>query len=149
MKEYKFKINGNNYDVAIDIHDANSAGVVVNGATYNVELTDSTIKSVVPKKPQVAAVPPTHPVTNFASPKPKPAASLGSGEAAVCSPLPGVIVDILVREGDTVEAGQTLIVLEAMKMENNIDADFAGTVKSIKVNRGDSVLEGDILVIRG
>ena len=65
------------------------------------------------------------------------------------SPLPGVILDIRIKEGDTVAVGQTLVVLEAMKMENNIDSDRAGVVKSIKVNRGDSVLEGDVLITLG
>ena len=54
-----------------------------------------------------------------------------------------------IKEGDTVAVGQTLVVLEAMKMENNIDSDRAGVVKSIKVNRGDSVLEGDVLITLG
>ena len=73
----------------------------------------------------------------------------GNGESPVKSPLPGVILDIRIKEGDPVAVGQTLVVLEAMKMENNIDSDRAGVVKSIKVNRGDSVLEGDVLITLG
>jgi biotin carboxyl carrier protein len=65
----------------------------------------------------------------------------------VKSPLPGVILDIKVKEGDTVKRGQTIIILEAMKMENNINANKDGKVAEIKVNKGDSVLEGTDLVI--
>ena len=72
-----------------------------------------------------------------------------TGKSGVKSPLPGVILDIRIKEGDTVSVGQTLMVLEAMKMENNIDSDRAGVVKSVKVNRGDSVLEGDVLITLG
>ena len=72
-----------------------------------------------------------------------------SRSSPVKSPLPGVILDIRIKEGDTVSVGQTLMVLEAMKMENNIDSDRAGVVKSVKVNRGDSVLEGDVLITLG
>ena len=68
---------------------------------------------------------------------------------AVKSPLPGVIVDIKVRQGDRVTAGQHLLVLEAMKMENNIDADRDGIIVELKVNKGDSVLEGDTLLTIG
>ena len=69
-----------------------------------------------------------------------------SGAGAIKSPLPGVILDVLVREGDSVKVGQKLLILEAMKMENNIDSDKEGVVKSIAVRKGDSVLEGDVLI---
>ncbi|MFA7201298.1 MAG: acetyl-CoA carboxylase biotin carboxyl carrier protein subunit, partial [Bacteroidales bacterium] len=62
-------------------------------------------------------------------------------------PLPGVILEVTVKEGDTVKSGQKLVVLEAMKMENNIEADRDGVVTSIKVSKGDSVLEGAPLII--
>jgi biotin carboxyl carrier protein len=76
-----------------------------------------------------------------------PAAPKGTG--SIKSPLPGVILDVYVREGDTVKIGQKLIMLEAMKMENNINADKEGRVASIKVSKGDSVMEGDILIVIG
>ena len=138
MKEYNFKINGNDYTVGIEILNDTEADVIVNGASYSVEVLDTTVKPSVAAKPQVAAVPASHPV--------QPSAA---GESPVKSPLPGVILDIRIKEGDTVAVGQTLVVLEAMKMENNIDSDRAGVVKSIKVNRGDSVLEGDVLITLG
>ncbi len=145
-------INGNDYAVSVEITNDNSADVVVNGATYHVELADAKVKKAVASKPQVAAVPASHPVTNSAMPAApigKPVASTGAGERTIQSPLPGVILDIKVAVGDTVSAGQTLVVLEAMKMENNIDAAFAGVVKSINVKCGESVLEGDALIIIG
>ncbi len=65
------------------------------------------------------------------------------------TPLPGTILDVFVNVGDAVKAGQTVVLLEAMKMENNIEADTDGTVKEVKVRKGDSVLEGDVLVVIG
>ena len=62
------------------------------------------------------------------------------------SPLPGVILGVHVKEGDLVKVGVKLITLEAMKMENNINSDKEGVIKSIKVRQGDSVLEGDVLI---
>ena len=75
------------------------------------------------------------------------AASSATGEGApVKSPLPGVVLDVLVKEGDVVKVGQKLMILEAMKMENNIESDRDGVVKSIVARKGDSVLEGDVLI---
>ena len=114
--------------------------VKVNGVSYSVELE----KTETPA-PVVAAVKPASPAPAAA---PKAAAPQSSGPGAVKSPLPGVIVDIKVNVGDTVEPATCVAVLEAMKMENNINAGKAGVVKAINVNKGDSVLEGtDILVI--
>ncbi len=147
MKEYKMKINGNEYVVSVDIKDEQKAKVVVNGTTYRVELENTTVKKAVPSRPQVAAAPASHPVPNTAAPV-KPAAPAGEGHH-VLSPLPGVILDIKVAVGDTVSAGQTLVVLEAMKMENNIDAPVGGVVKAIATRSGDSVLEGNLLITIG
>ncbi len=149
MKEYNLKINGNDYVVTIDIQGDSNANVVVNGTKYNVEIENAQVKKVVASKPQVAAAPSSHPVANSAKPatptQSKPVAT-GNGERTTTSPLPGVILDIKVAVGDTVTQGQTLVVLEAMKMENNIDAVFSGVVQSIKVKCGDSVMEGDVLL---
>ena len=78
----------------------------------------------------------------------KPAAP-ASGKSGVKSPLPGVILDIKVNVGDAVKKGQTIIILEAMKMENNINAECDGTVTAVHVNKGDSVREGAMLVTIG
>ncbi|MBR4118741.1 MAG: biotin/lipoyl-binding protein [Bacteroidales bacterium] len=144
MKEYKYIINGNPYKVSIsDIND-NIAHVEVNGTSYKVELEKApVIASAKPVVVKQQAVAPTKPATQTTVVN-KPVAP--AGKSGVKSPLPGVILDIKVNVGDTVKKGQTIIILEAMKMENNINADKDGTVTAISVNKGDSVLEGSVLV---
>ena len=143
MKEYKYKINGNLYNVVINELEDNLAQVEVNGTPYKVEL-ENVIKQKVTIKPVVhESAPKPAPVASTVSPAPKPAGK----KSGVKSPLPGVILDIKVNVGDVVKKGQTILILEAMKMENNINADKDGTVTAINVNKGDSVLEGTDLVI--
>ncbi|WP_418696502.1 acetyl-CoA carboxylase biotin carboxyl carrier protein [Bacteroides sp.] len=142
MKEYKYKINGNTYKVAIGDIEDNIAHVEVNGTPYKVEME---------KAPKAAARPVVRPVATSAPAAPatpvvKPATA-STGKSGVKSPLPGVILDIKVNVGDTVKKGQVIIILEAMKMENNINADKDGKITAINVNKGDSVLEGTDLVI--
>jgi acetyl-CoA/propionyl-CoA carboxylase biotin carboxyl carrier protein len=81
-----------------------------------------------------------------AAKRPK-AAAAGAGSGTVAVPMQGTIVKVLVAEGDTVEVGQTICVLEAMKMENNVNAEKAGTVKEIKVSPGESVGPGDVIAL--
>ena len=133
MKEYKFKINGKEYNVAIGEADGKMLSVNVNGAPYQVELENAPVAA--PAAP--AAAPVTAPAPAAASAS-KPA---GAGEK-VNSPLPGVIVEVSVKEGQAVKAGQKVAVLEAMKMENEIPAPKDGTITAIHVNKGDSILEG-------
>jgi len=146
MKNFKFTINGNEYDAEIIGIEENTAEVAVNGVTYSVEI-DRKLQTVkTPKLVRTMAVPSTdsHPsVSKTASP------SAPKGTGNIKSPLPGVILDIYVREGDAVKIGQKLLMLEAMKMENNINADKEGRVSAIKVGKGDSVMEGDILIVIG
>ncbi|MGL5272807.1 MAG: acetyl-CoA carboxylase biotin carboxyl carrier protein [Phocaeicola sp.] len=137
MKEYKYKINGNPYTVVIGEIDDNIAHVEVNGTSYKVEM-EKKQKAAAPK-PIVRAAAPVKPVAPIAKP--------ASGKAAVKSPLPGVILEIKVNVGDVVKKGQTVLILEAMKMENNINADRDGKIASICVEKGSSVLEGNDLVI--
>ena len=143
MKEYKYKINGTEYNVSVGDIENGVAKVLVNGAPYNVELEMAPAAPVVKKAPRPSAAPRTESGAKVIA---KPTATGGAG--AIKAPLPGVVLDIKPAVGDTVKAGDTVVVLEAMKMENNINADKDGVVKSICVNRGDSVLEGaDLLVI--
>ena len=150
MKKYSLKINGNSYEVKIDdINEASTlAHVTVNGTKYNVEIEGG--KAVAVKKPQVIAAPEATglsvtPKTPIAT---KPAAApVAAGGLKVACPLPGTVISINVKEGDTVSAGQTLIVLEAMKMENNIDAARGGVVKQVLVSAGATVMEGDVLLV--
>lgn len=157
MKQYNFKINGNEYNVTINSVEGNVADVTV-VANYKVELGNGTapisvqpaqtaapaVQSAPAAAPAQASAPAPAPAPNPAAaptaPATAPAAS-GAGKP-VTSPLPGVIVEISVKVGDSVKAGQQVAVLEAMKMENAIEADHAGTVTAVHVNKGDSVLEG-------
>ena len=149
MKKYSLKINGNQYEVKIDdINEASTlAHVTVNGTKYDVEIEGG--KAVAPKKPQIVSAPEATglsvtPKTPIAT---KPAAVPAATGAKVTCPLPGTVIAIKVKEGDTVAAGQTLLVLEAMKMENNIDAERGGVVKQILVAAGATVMEGDVLIV--
>lgn len=146
MKEYKYTINGNVYKVTIGDIEENIAHVEVNGTPYNVEM-EKVIKTTAPKPVRpVAAATATTAAPAASAPVAKPAAP-STGKSGVKSPLPGVILDIKVNVGDTVKKGQTIIILEAMKMENNINADKDGKITAINVGKGDSVLEGTDLVI--
>lgn len=163
MKQYNFKINGNEYNVTINSVDGNVADVTV-VASYKVELgggaSSISVQSgasaqPVQAAPQAAPAPASQPAQAPAAPAAQPAAAPSPAPAAsgagkpVTSPLPGVIVDITVKVGDAVKAGQKVAVLEAMKMENDIEADREGTVTAIHVNKGDSVLEGVPIVTIG
>ncbi len=150
MKEYKYSINGNEYTVAIIDLEGNKAAVEVNGTSYEVDILGETAPKAAPKvapKPAAAPAPaPEAPVAQpVAAPAPAPASATGT---AVLSPLPGVILDLKVQVGQQVKAGETVAILEAMKMENNINAECDGVVTAIKVAKGDSILEGaEILLI--
>ena len=123
MKEYKIKVNGNEYNVSVE---------EVGGTISNVSVSAPT---AAPAAAPAAA--------------PKAAAPASAGGTKVTSPLPGVILDVAVKEGDAVKKGDKVIVLEAMKMENEIEATADGVVKEIKVKKSDSVLEGDVLFVIG
>lgn len=135
MKTFKYKINGKEYEVSVDKMEDAQAEVTVNGTTYTIELEKPKVEESAPKIQR--------PVASIGSSKP---ASSGGGAGAVKSPLPGIIVDIKVNVGDEVKKGQTVAILEAMKMENNIASPVDGKVASVQVNRGDSVLEGVVIL---
>lgn len=142
MKDFKFKISGNEYKVHIANVEENIAEVEVNGTPYKVELEKELKQTKTPKLVRPDVVPRT-------DSHPSVVKTVGRGSpssGAVKSPLPGVILDVMVRPGDEVEVGQRILVLEAMKMENNIDSDKEGRVVEVKVKQGDSVLEGDVLI---
>ena len=143
MKNFKFTIQGNKYDVNIINVEDNVADIEVNGAVYKVEVDKVISQTKTPKLVRSVAVPATESDKSQLKTS-SPVTPKGVG--FVKSPLPGVILQVHVREGDTVKIGTRLITLEAMKMENNINADKEGIIKSIKVKQGDSVLEGDILI---
>ena len=137
MKEYKFKIGGKEYNVTVNPKEGKFFDVTVNGATYEVETENAPAAAPAP----VAAAAPVQ-AAPAAAPAAKPA---GAGEK-VLSPLPGVIIEISVKEGQQVKQGQKVVVLEAMKMENEIPAPKDGTITEIHVHKGDTLQEGDPVV---
>lgn len=153
MKEYKITINGNEYAVTISNVEDNTAKVSVNGTAYEVAVEGmSAPKSA--KTPKIVQAPVVgsavqgdpHPATARTS---SPASTASAAAGNIKSPLPGVVLDVLVQVGDSVKSGQQLMILEAMKMENNIDSDRDGVVREIRARKGDSVLEGDVLITIG
>lgn len=143
MKSFKYTINGNTYKVHINSVVDDVAEVEVNGTPYNVKMEKPAKKQMVTLKRPAQA-----PTTSAGEPViTRPTATNVAG--AVKSPLPGVILSVDCKVGDTVKRGQKILVLEAMKMENNINADRDGKIVEIKVNKGDSVLEGADLVVIG
>ncbi|HAQ65006.1 MAG TPA: acetyl-CoA carboxylase biotin carboxyl carrier protein subunit [Bacteroidales bacterium] len=146
MKNFKFTINGNQYEVNILNIEENIAELEVNGTTYQVEVDKSIQTTKTPKLVRSISVPSNdlHPSSARTS---SPDSPKGGGN--IKAPLPGVVLELYVKEGDTVKIGQRLMMLEAMKMENNIDADKPGTIISIKKHKGDSVMEGDVLITIG
>jgi len=137
MNSFKYTINGNVYQVVVNRIEDTVAEVEVNGTFYKVEMNR-------PAKKQIVTM--NKPAQTTVAPVSKPQQA-GSGAFAVRSPLPGIILEIFCNIGDVVKKGQKIMVLEAMKMENVINAEKDGVIKAIKVNKGDSVLEGADLVI--
>ncbi len=137
MKRFKFTIRGNEYEVDIKSFDEGIAKLDVNGTSYNVELhkEEKPIKTPILMRSAVSNPANAHKIKKSKN-------SIYKIEA----PLPGNIMQIFVKEGDTVNKGDNILIYEAMKMENKLQADKEGKVASIKIATGDSVLQGDILV---
>ena len=137
MKKFKFNIRGNEYDVIVKYFEDGKAKVEVNGSPYEVEVERTAQESKTPilvrkevKNPKGA-----HKIQKS-----------GGGATKITAPLPGNIMQLFVKEGDQVGKGNKVLMYEAMKMENLIKAEKEGTIKSIKVQVGDSVLQGDVLI---
>jgi len=137
MNNFKYTINGNVYKVVVNRIEDTFAEVEVNGTSYKVEMNK-------PAKTQIVTI--NRPIQTATAPVAKPQVSSPIA-SALRSPLPGIILEISCKAGDTVKKGQKVMILEAMKMENVINAEKDGVVKVIKVNKGDSVLEGAELAI--
>lgn len=132
MKEFKFTIDGKQYNAAVNELEDNFAEVTLNGKTYKVELEKE-------EAPAAAAV--RRPAAAAAAPAAAPA-----GLMTVKSPLPGSIVKVLVKAGQAVKKGDVLLTMESMKMENNVTAEADGTVKAIYVEPGKNVMQDDKLL---
>ena len=154
MNKYQYKVQGVDYEVEIEEVEGNIAKVNVNGIPFEVELqkpinaakhpTITRPKVTAPVAAPVAAATASQPVAPAAA----AAAPAGSG-TPVKAPLPGTITELKVQEGQQVNVGDVVLVLEAMKMQNNIEAEYAGTVTAVNVNAGDSVMEGSVLLTIG
>jgi glutaconyl-CoA/methylmalonyl-CoA decarboxylase subunit gamma len=158
MAKYEYKVKGVDYVVEIQDIEGNIANVTVNGIPFEVEMrqpvksSKQKVKLSEERRVKSEEFNSSSSATNASSatsessaPTTKPAAAAASGKPVV-APLPGTINEIKVKVGDKVNAGDTVVVLEAMKMQNNIDAETSGTIASINVNKGDAVMEGDTLV---
>ncbi|HSA33306.1 MAG TPA: acetyl-CoA carboxylase biotin carboxyl carrier protein subunit [bacterium] len=142
MKKYDLKINGKDYKVEVKEFGAKSAKVEVNGKPFSVDISypAGEVAPAIPRPvaPRAAAV---APVVQAA---PAPAAVAGN---SVNAPMPGLILKLLVKVGDKVAVGQKVAVMEAMKMENDINTTFAGTIAEIRVAEGANVKEHDPLIV--
>ena len=143
MKEFNYKINGAPYRVIINSSDSSVVELEVNGTPYRVELEKKESKPLSKIKKQAITTPTPQTTSTPLVTRPKDS----TGKNIIQSPLPGIILDIRCQTGDTVKKGQTIMILEAMKMENNILSNANGKITGILVNKGDSVLEGAELVI--
>lgn len=145
MKEFSYKINGAPYKVFVRKSDAGMVELEVNGMPFAVEIETKEKKKLTGiKRPNTVAGPTPQSTSTPLVTRPSNSGSKNS----IQSPLPGVILEVKCKEGDAVKKGQTLMILEAMKMENNILANANGKIAQILVYKGDSVLEGaDLLII--
>ncbi|MCR5239067.1 MAG: biotin/lipoyl-binding protein [Prevotella sp.] len=153
MNKYQYKVQGVDYDVEIEEVEGNVAKVNVNGIRFDVELKQpinptSTLKKVHIEAPKPVARPTVAPAAPAAAPAADKPTAAGTG-SAVKAPLPGTVLDIKVNVGDTVKVGDIVLVLEAMKMQNNIESEFEGTVTSIVIKQGESVMEGAVMMTIG
>jgi glutaconyl-CoA decarboxylase len=161
MKKCEYLINGKPFVVEILSFDGRRADVRVNNIPYSVEVPQGPVAAApayapppVPAQPSPAAAPKAPeaaPASAPASPAPQPVPAAAppaqaSSDNMVVAPMPGIILSIAVKEGDQVNAGDAILVLEAMKMENEIHAPRAGTVKKIHVSEGAEVRAGSELV---
>ncbi len=130
IKKFNVKVNGNSYEVEVE------------------EIKDG-VQPVAPAVQRPAAAPAPAPAAPTAAPAPKAAPVAVAGAGTVSAPMPGTVLDIMVKEGDVVKSGQVCVILEAMKMENELPAPCDGTVKSVNVTKGASVNTADVLVVIG
>lgn len=135
MKRFRFGIQGQKFQVEVTQKDQKFLTVEVNGTAYEVELdreikTTKTPVLVRSAMPQGSPLPPANERNTI----------------SISSPLPGIVVSIAVKEGDTIHKGQVLFVLEAMKMENSIQSDYDGVVAKVLTQPGAQVLQGATLI---
>ena len=151
MRTYSYNVNGAQYDVTIESIQGQVAKMNVNGVLFDVEilgapLTEGDLPEAAAAVAPAAAAPAPTPTAAAPAPAAKGAAGAGT---PINAPLPGVVTKVLVAAGQAVKKGETVVVLEAMKMENNITAECDGSVTGVCVAAGDSVMEGTTLITIG
>ncbi len=139
MKNFRFRIQDNNYNVKILSHEGNDIELEVNGTTYSVKMKEEIKKAKTPTLVRAASKRPSEPL------KVNPSSS----KTKIVAPIPGVVLSIDVKVGDTIKVGDRLLVLEAMKMENNITSEKAGTITALNVSVGQQVLQNEIMIELG
>ena len=140
MKKYKFTINDVDYITEIKSVEDRIIELDVNGTSYTVLIDKEVKQTKTPTLLRSVAIPSTDQGAQVKA---------TSKTGTIKSPLPGTIIDIFVKPGDKVSVGQRILLLEAMKMENNIESDKSGSVTEIKISKGDAVMEGDVLLVIG
>jgi len=151
MSEHIMNIGGKEYRVEVKELSSSRARVIVNSVEYDVDLVSLGRKKIIAHEavarsampPPVIATP-----TQVSAPAPAPQRPIpmAGGPGNIVAPMPGAVFQVRVKEGQQVQAGQVLVVMEAMKMESPVNAPFNGTVTKILVREGDNVGEGDLLV---
>ena len=136
MKSYKFKVNDNGYTVNIKSHEKNIISLEVNGTSYEVEMKEDIKKTKTPTLVRAASKRPAVPLK--VNPK--------SQKTRIVAPIPGVVLSIDVKVGDTIKVNDRMLVLEAMKMENNIVCEKAGTITAIHIAVGQQVLHDELMI---
>ncbi len=139
MQKFKFNINGKSYEAIVEETERNTARVELNGKSYTVQVEKE--EAIV--SPKIAAVKPSQSGGDFVD---VPEQVITGNAGSIKSPLPGNVSKIKVQEGQAVKAGDVLMTLEAMKMENEIMAPAAGKVKKIYVTEGKAVQQGEALI---
>jgi len=139
MKNYKFKINENGYSVNIKSHEDNIINLEVNGTSYAVVMKQEIKKTKTPTLVRAASKRPAEPLK--VNPK--------SSKTKIVAPIPGIVMSIDVKIGDVIKVGDRMLVLEAMKMENNIVCEKAGTITAINISVGQQVLQDAVMIELG
>ncbi len=136
MKNFKFKIQDNNYNVKILSHEGNKIELEVNGTSYSVKMKEEIKKAKTPTLVRAASKRPSEPL------KVNPSSS----KTKIVAPIPGVVLSLDVKVGDIIKVGDRLLVLEAMKMENNIASEKSGTITAVNVSVGQQVLQNETMI---
>lgn len=148
MAKYEVTVDGQRYQVEIVRDDGRRALLKVDGREYEVEASNVSSASAPPANPSPeVAETASEPRVAAAGAPPGASDGAGAGQLQVCAPMPGLVLQVCVAVGQGVKRGDTLLRLEAMKMENDIESQTEGTVKDIRVAKGDEVQEGQLLLV--